>query len=367
MKQWVQKLLEQFDWNSSHSKEPAPKVDLNEDRATLLYIIDIYNKHLLEIDKQPVRKVRETLDTFAKGLVHPELPSSKDVLFKFRQFFASYRIDEYTYMQNTFDDFKKIVWDFADQLTEDLNDEKNKDKEIHGSLEQLKEAVESNSIELLRSKSKEFIQFYMTHQSKKAERRDKRMTHIKKNLNTVKKQLMEAQTHMQLDHLTQVYNRMSFDEQTQKCLSLSALSKTPITMIVLDIDHFKKINDKHGHDIGDFVLKECAHTIKKAFNKEGTFVARIGGEEFAIILPDCEIQEAEKKAQEALQVISKEVFVSGHLKLSFTVSMGIAQLTENETKELWFKRADTALYESKNSGRNRLSLAPPHKRLEKVA
>ena len=107
MKQWMQKLIDQFDfdWRETSEGGSPVSVEMNEERATLIYIIDILNKHLIEVDKHPVRKVRETLDEFAKELVKPNQANLERVLFRFRQFFSSYRIDEVSYMQKTFDDF----------------------------------------------------------------------------------------------------------------------------------------------------------------------------------------------------------------------------------------------------------------------
>lgn len=357
----MQKLLEQFDVDWGNQKNPgsSPKkpVDMNEDRATLLYILDTYNKHLIEVDRHPVRKVRETLDGFAKQIVNPDLPGGDQVLFRLRQFFSSYRMDESTYVQNTFDDFKRIIWDFADQLSEDLQFEQSKDTEVRDTLEGLREAVEADSIEALREKSREFINLFIEYQTHKDERRTKRMGTMKKNLNTVKKQLMEAHHTMRVDHLTHAYNRKSFDEQVKRYIQMHELSKAPVTLIMLDIDFFKKINDSYGHDIGDFVLKECVQLLKEVFNREEDFIARLGGEEFGVLLPDMGTEMAIAKAEEAMARIRKEVFVHGNLDIRFTVSMGIAELLEFENPDQWMKRADSALYASKNTGRNKFTVA----------
>jgi diguanylate cyclase (GGDEF)-like protein len=368
LKQWVKKLVEQLDWNDTNAPgAPQPHADMTEERATLLYIIDTYNKHLFEVDKHPLRRVRETLDGFVKGLVNPDQKTTEKLLFNVRQFFSSYRLDEYSYIQNTFDDFKRIIWDFAEQLSEDIQYEQMKDAEASQSLDQLREAVEANSIEALRSKSREFIDFYIKYQSQKDDRRTKRITSMKKNLSSVKKQLMEANHSMRVDHLTAAYNRKSFDEQMKKHQQMSVISQTPVSIITLDIDFFKKINDAYGHDIGDFVLKECVVLLKEVFHREDDFVARIGGEEFAVILPNFTYEHAIVRAEEAMAKIRKEVFVQDKLEIKFTVSMGIAQLLQNETVDHWLKRADTALYTSKQTGRNKYTVAPHPGLMKQVA
>lgn len=365
LKQWVKKLLDQFDiphesGNQSSAGTPgttAKSLEISEERATLLHIIDVYNKHLIEIDAQPVRRVREILDEFAKGLLSEDKEVAEKNLFRFRQFFSSYRIDEYSYMQNTFDDFKNIIWDFADQLGEDIRVEEFNELEVKNHLDQLREAVESNSITVLKSKSREFIDTYIEIQSKKDERRSRRLDAIQKNLSSVKKQLMAANQSMRQDHLTGAFNRKSFDEMMKKMMSYAQLQGNPVSLIVLDIDFFKKVNDTYGHDMGDFVLKECVRILKEVFHRETDFVARIGGEEFAILLPDFRIEHAVQRAEELMAKVRKEVFIQGEHKLQFTVSMGIAQLLEKENGDQWLKRADTALYTSKNTGRNKYTVA----------
>lgn len=367
MKQWVKKLVDQLDWSDAEKGAPEPHEDISEDRATLLYLIDTYSKHLYEVDKRPIRRVRETLDNFVKDLVAPAPSTPERLLFQIRQFFSSYRIDEYTYIQNTFDDFKRIIWDFAEQLSDDIQYEQAKDAEAARSLEQLREAVDANSIDALRSKSREFIDFYIKYQTQKDDRRVKRISSMKKSLTTVKKQLLEANHNMRVDHLTEAYNRKSFDEQMKKHMQMAVISQTPVSLIILDIDYFKKINDAYGHDIGDFILKECVKMLKEVFHREDDFVARIGGEEFAVILPSFTLEHAVVRAEEALNKIRKEIFVHGELKINFTVSMGIAQWSQNETQDQWTKRADSALYQSKQTGRNKYTLAPAPGAIKQVA
>ena len=365
LKQWVQKLIEQldYDWNvSTDSKKSKSKgkLKISEDRATLLYVIDAYSKHLVDVENYPVRKVREIFDGFAKELVNPEKENEEDALFRFRQYFMTYKTAEYAYLRKTFEDFKGIVWSFVEQMSEDARQEQGADNELNATLKDLKDAVEADSIPLLRAKSRQFIESYQNHQSKKEERRAKRVRGIKKNLDVVKKQLSEADHAARVDHLTGAYNRKSFEEQAKEHISLFQISKTPVSLLTLDIDFFKKINDTYGHDIGDFILKECVKLLQKTFSREGDFVARIGGEEFAILLPNHAIEHAIIRAEDAMTKIRKEIFLVEAKELRFTVSMGIAQIGEGEGMDNWMKRSDQAMYESKQGGRNRYTVSRPH-------
>ncbi len=140
-------------------------------------------------------------------------------------------------------------------------------------------------------------------------------------------------------------------------MQLSPINQTPTSLIILDIDYFKKINDSYGHDIGDYVLKECVRLLQETFGRDGEMVARIGGEEFVVILPAHSLESAAQRAETAQKRFREESFIQGELNITFTVSMGISELQPTENATDWLKRADTALYQSKNSGRNKYTLA----------
>lgn len=365
----MQKLIEQFDFEVENPENSSlPTQEVSDERATLLFLIDTYNKHLLEIESHPVRKVRETLDNFAKELLQPGKPNADRVLFRFRQFFSSYRIDEYAYMQKTFEEFRSILWDFVEQLGEDINYEKNADREVLENLVELKEAVEANSIDDLRTQSRQFIDFYTEYQVRKDEHRNERLENIKRNLTTVKKQLSEANNSARLDHLTSAHNRKSFDEHAQQQWNFFQISKSSTSMIILDIDHFKRVNDTYGHATGDYVIQECVNVLQKHFSRENDFVARIGGEEFAVILSETSMDKAFTIAEEARKQIQGDTLVHEGVEIRFTVSMGISQLKEGKDVTHWMKEADEALYESKHTGRNRITMwSEDMKTVEKVA
>lgn len=353
MKKWVEKLIEQFDFDLGNGKG-ATAPNMNEERATLLFLIDTFNKHLIDVDGHPVRQVRANLDEFAKELV--SATDLERTLFRLRQYLASYRVDETAYFTKTFEDFRAIIWDFVDQLAEDISAEQKDDSEIRTNLDNLREAVESNSIDVLRNHSRRFIDCYVEKQSKKDKRRATRMKSIRKNLALVKQQLGEAHNSARVDHLTNAFNRKTFDEYVDQQFKLAG--EQPLCLLMLDIDHFKKINDTYGHPIGDFVLKELVTTLKSLFTRDADLLARVGGEEFAILLPDYRAEHAMRKAEEVLARVRSETYVQGDQQIRFTVSIGVAQLMPGEDIAAWTKRADLALYNSKNTGRNKATLAP---------
>ena len=357
MKKWISKLVDQFDFEWTETEEKQMQKFLSEECATLVYLLDTYNKHLIELDNHPVRKTREDLDAFARELLDPEKENHERVLFRLRQFMSAYRLDEYAYIQKTFDEFRSIIWDFVEQLGDEVNFEASTDRDIRDSFHHLQEAVEANSIDDLKVQSRQFIDSYSEYQTKKDRHKADRLQNVRKNLAVVKKKLVEAHHNMMRDHLTSAYNRKSFDEQMEQQWKLFQVTQNPFCIISMDIDHFKKFNDTYGHAIGDFVLIECVKLLNKAFSRDNDFVARTGGEEFIVILPDYRIGHAVQKAEQAIQRIRNEVFVHEGLELKFTMSMGIAEMRPDETVDEIVKRADDALYHSKQTGRNRYTIS----------
>ncbi|MDD2534113.1 MAG: diguanylate cyclase [Eubacteriales bacterium] len=153
------------------------------------------------------------------------------------------------------------------------------------------------------------------------------------------------------DNLTGLYNRNYLDRELDFYIDTANRYAEPFSMVLIDIDYFKRINDQHGHDIGDLVLIELAEIIKKSIrNSDRAF--RWGGEEFLIVLPMTNQIGARHLADQLIQTIQNRNI--GTIK-SLTVSMGIAEHLRFEPKDIWFKRVDMSLYHAKNNGRNQIA------------
>ncbi len=152
----------------------------------------------------------------------------------------------------------------------------------------------------------------------------------------------------QHDCLTGIYNRQKIDEVLHKLCKFSGRRKEEIGLIMFDIDHFKKVNDNYGHDVGDEVLKEITNFVKKSI-REGDIFGRWGGEEFVIILRHTNIEDTHKKALRLCKSI--ENFQKEGIP-KITISIGLTKLNKNDHPKSLLKRADLALYQAKAQGRN---------------
>ncbi len=156
------------------------------------------------------------------------------------------------------------------------------------------------------------------------------------------------------DPLTGANNRRQFMTVGQNELLRSRRYKHPLSILMLDIDHFKAINDKFGHGIGDDALKAAVRTFLHALRAEDT-LGRIGGEEFAAVLPETDIKNAGILAERLRDAISKVKIDTPEGDLTFTVSIGASEITPDDDDILLvLERADKLLYEAKESGRNRV-------------
>lgn len=158
------------------------------------------------------------------------------------------------------------------------------------------------------------------------------------------------------DALTQCWNRRMIDELMQNAIKEAHRKHGPLCLMVLDIDHFKAINDTHGHGPGDVALKHLV-TVMNNNLREYDQVGRYGGEEFVILLPNTATEEAWGIAERVRSAVQfQPAYVNSQLSISLTVSIGLAQLDEDGTEDQQhlFQRADAALYEAKGSGRNRI-------------
>ena len=155
------------------------------------------------------------------------------------------------------------------------------------------------------------------------------------------------------DGLTGMQNRRYFDDALREYLTEFRRIQKPIGLMVLDLDHFKQVNDTHGHDVGDEVLRAVANTLGD-MTRYHDVVARLGGEEFAVVAPNMTEDQLIKLAERIRKAISAQVVVAGNVRLRVTTSIGLAIWDGKETGEEFYRRADKQLYQAKRQGRNRV-------------
>lgn len=170
-------------------------------------------------------------------------------------------------------------------------------------------------------------------------------------------QLRQLQDLAARDFLTGLFNRRHFFARGRQLVSEAREMGLPISVAILDIDHFKRLNDRHGHDGGDRALTAVARTLGTMAERGFNLLARIGGEEFAIIFPGADLAEAERLCGEIRAAIAGAPLVVNGETLPLTVSIGVAALTPDALLETCLGQADEALYVAKQDGRDRVRTA----------
>ena len=173
-------------------------------------------------------------------------------------------------------------------------------------------------------------------------------------------ELLRARDEVLLDPLTKVLNRRGFDEKLTRLVEIAFEPGCSHGLVMLDIDHFKHVNDTHGHVMGDRVLQAIGDVLRSCVTEKTHAVARFGGEEFAILLPNTSLSQWVKMAElvcqrtRAMRIRDRR---TNEVVLSVTVSGGVGILQPGDDAQRLIVRADSALYQSKKSGRDRVTCA----------
>jgi two-component system cell cycle response regulator len=158
------------------------------------------------------------------------------------------------------------------------------------------------------------------------------------------------------DFLTGAWNRSEIVAFMQRELARARRDATPVGIVLVDVDHFKKVNDGFGHETGDYVLKEVTQRLTSSL-REYDGVGRYGGEEFLLIIPGCDLVTTVRRANQIKALVSDKPILSPAGEMNVTVSMGVTVAESSTNADMLLHRADTALYQAKRNGRNRVEQA----------
>ena len=167
---------------------------------------------------------------------------------------------------------------------------------------------------------------------------------------------LELETLAQRDSMTGLHNRRSFLQQAEQEVTRASRYGRPMSLLVLDIDRFKAINDTYGHPVGDEVIRALARAALGALRSVDV-LGRMGGEEFAAVLPETDAAGASLTGERLRHAVSQAAVTCGEVQVRFTISVGVTAWRAGESLEAVLARADEALYAAKNGGRNRVCAA----------
>ncbi len=250
-------------------------------------------------------------------------------------------------------ELKEIIPALAEQIKRFLEEEKVFDERIEKGVSRIREAVLFDDIETLKKEVLAGVQDVIIAIGKRKEVEEETLKKMEEEVKKLSRDIAEVKMEARIDPLTGLYNRRAFDERIKEEVERAKKEKTPLALLMYDIDHFKNINDSFGHSIGDMVLRALSDVVKNSIRKS-EFVARYGGEEFSIILPKCKRKEAKDIGKRIRKEVSETNLKYKEKRLDVTISVGISYLKSDDTPESLIERADKALYRAKQEGRNRV-------------
>lgn len=337
---------------------------------TLASVLRSYGRSALDTEKATAASIRDRCDAWARHVLNGApapgvrdaandhdavVPVPERAWAQLRRSFRDLRSGEVEHLGSVGSTLRGTVLELVNVVHKAFEDGKGVDAELTVRARELREALASEDVDKLRSAA----QRVTTSLEQSFERReaihDRAVKSLGRRLRTVREQLKEATRAAELDGLTGLANRAALDRRIEASLTLGRFTGQPECLLLLDIDHFKQVNDTYGHRIGDLVLAAIGECLARTVIRRSDFVARYGGEEFAVILSDTESEQATVVGDRLLEEIRNlSVPLDDGKTLSVTASLGISDLRGDDSAETWIDSADHAMYRAKQEGRDRL-------------
>lgn len=272
-------------------------------------------------------------------------------------FVESHAKAEQVWVEAVLRDMREAVFALVASLGRASNAHGRQDELLRRRLSSLNNAVESGSLDALKREALAVAATVTQVLEEQRSLEQRNAEELKARVHMLGEQLEQTRREGETDPLTKLANRRVFDASLARSLTVAGVVERPLTLMMVDIDHFKRINDKYGHPAGDKVLSAVANALARAFPRRSDLVARYGGEEFGVVLADSGHAEMRMLAERLLTSIrALRVDVRG-TTVSVTVSIGAAVALAGEEVASLLARADGALYAAKNTGRDRFVAA----------
>jgi diguanylate cyclase (GGDEF)-like protein len=249
-------------------------------------------------------------------------------------------------------DLRDAVWLVIERLSNAIVGDAASDAHASDQLDRLRAAIERPAEEL-KATALETVERLSEVLDEKRARQFELARELGERVSILNEELEDTRREADIDALTKVWNRGVFQRELPRALQMRTLLDEPACLVLVDIDHFKQINDVHGHRTGDEALEAVASALVRAFPRRSDFVTRLGGDEFAVILPGTTIAVADRLAERLLIAVRGLELQGTADAVTLTVSMGISRALSGEVADGWFARADRALYDAKAEGRDR--------------
>lgn len=334
----------------------------------------------LSLPPELTDQVENLKDKFGEGLsdrsVAPALTAIANLISAMRRQMEEENKELQEFLQQLGDKLKEIDQNLSGAKSsqkESVNSGRDFDAVVHAHVKDIESTVDAEpESSQLKNKIQTRLDAIRTHLDQYREAEENRQHQLEdqlEQLNTrvhgmedegenLRRRLQEKHEQAVRDPLTGLHNRLAYDERIVQEFARWKRYGQSMVLMMVDIDHFKKVNDTYGHKAGDKALVLIADQIRNNL-RESDFLARFGGEEFVILMPETNLDAAVIAADKLLKAVEKCEFHYQNQKVSITVSGGLAQLRKDDTIESLFQRADETMYRAKEAGRNRCLIESP--------
>jgi diguanylate cyclase len=254
-------------------------------------------------------------------------------------------------------DLRQVIWVFIRNISQAFAADEAIDSRVLAQLGRLEKLVDANATAELKREVLDAVGMLKAILEERSERHERQVQVLGAQVRSLGHELESARRESETDPLTRISNRKAFDDYLARSVEMYQAFNAPMSMLLVDIDHFKGVNDTHGHITGDEVLRQVADALVKVFLRKNDFVSRMGGDEFAVVLRETKLADARALADRVLsRVRMLHVTTGSGETIDVTVSIGVGPIASGDDAKAWFERADRGLYAAKEAGRDRQAI-----------
>ncbi len=269
-----------------------------------------------------------------------------------RRFVHEYCRSSSSHAANVAGDLREVIWVFVRNFTQSFSTEEAADERLQEQLARLERLVDASDVAQLKREMLDTVGTLTQELGERRERQRAQMATLGETVRALGDELASARRDGETDPLTRLFNRKALDAYVEESVQMFAAFRQDTCLLLVDVDHFKAINDASGHLVGDDVLRQVADGLARVFMRKSDFVARYGGDEFAVVLRETTLADAGRIAERVLSRVRTLRIPAGDRQVGVTVSIGAAALGREDDAKRWFERADRGLYAAKAASRD---------------
>jgi diguanylate cyclase len=260
---------------------------------------------------------------------------------------AALRRDEQATIDSLVTELRQAIWSCVSAVHESVHIDDSATQTAESQMARMRQAVNGSQLSTIKDEVLSAVSEIEGALRSRREEQQRQYSSLASTLDNMGKQLEEAKKESATDPLTGVGNRKHFDVMSARAMQLFTLSRAPVTLLMIDLNKLKMINDSYGHQVGDAAITSVANALWKVFLRQSDVVCRYGGDEFAVVLNGTDAIVAEKLAHRLVTAVHDLPLPDASMEFALGASVGVAQLLHGESLAEWIARADGAMYQAK--------------------